>query len=329
MTGFAQFKGGARRTTLLALLALLTFGGLRDVPLAHAQTGNVTITKELVDANGNVVAGNLSGYVFTLTPPGGGAAQTLPPTNAQGQTTAQVAVGSYTAGEQARSGATLVGFFTEGVPTVSFSVTANQKTALTARNRVAGTGVIAFAKTVIDANDNPVGGDRSGFQFTISGPNGFNQTVTTEPNSFASLGNLADGTYTITEQPRAGYTLENFRIRGVTVSNGATVTLSNGETVAVAVTNRIATSATEQVQLFKGCNNVSSTYPNGTATSNLASNVSPAGALAGIWFFVNSQQRFVGFSPIPGAPNDLVTVNRSDALFICMNAGGTFTRPTL
>lgn len=430
----------ARRTMLLALsaqLALLVVAGVRDVPLASAQTGNVTITKELVDANGNAVAGNLSGYVFTLTPTGGGTALTLPPTNAQGRTTAQVAIGSYTAGEQARSGATLVGFFTEGVPTVSFSVTANQATALTARNRVAGTGTIAFAKSVMDAAGNPVAGDRSGFQFTVSGPNGFNQTVTTEPNSFASLGNLADGTYTITEQARAGFTFQSFSIRGVTVSNGATVTLSNGETVAVSVTNRVAaatntvtitkqlvdtnnssvagdrsgfqftvacgasfsqsatsdangvatvnnvpagtctltetarsgftfagtfvgtntadignggtftvtagaattitvrnrsggtTGATEQIPLFSGCNNVTSTYPSGTSISVIASNISPTSSLNAIWFFNNAQQRFLGFSPLPGAPSDLMTVNRSDPLFICMNSGGTFTRPTI
>jgi pathogenesis-related protein 1 len=103
------------------------------------------------------------------------------------------------------------------------------------------TGTIAFSKSIVDANGNPVGGDRSGFQITISGPNGFNQTVTTEPNSFAALRNLAAGTYTITEQPRAGFTFESFRIRGVTVPNGATVTLADGETMAVLVVNRTGT----------------------------------------------------------------------------------------
>ena len=346
MRGFTQFAGGARRTTLLALsalLALLVVAGVRDVPPAHAQTGNVTITKQVVDATGNAVAGNLSGYVFTLTPTGGGAAQTLPPTNAQGQTTAQVAVGSYTPGEQARSGAVLIGFFTEGVPTVSFSVTANQTTALTARNRVAGTATIAFSKSILDANGNPVGGDRSGFQFTISGPNGFNQTVTTDPISFASLGNLAASTYTITEQPRAGFTFESFRIRGITVPNGATVTLADGETVAVLVVNRVAAAtntvtpttppptdagSTTTEPLVAGCNLVVLTWPVGTELRVVVG--ATTGDLATIWTYDNATAAFRGFSTAPGAEvaNNFRAVDRRlQPAYLCMRTAGTLVRP--
>jgi hypothetical protein len=89
------------------------------------------------------------------------------------------------------------------------------------------------------------------------------------------------------------------------------------------------TGGTEQVQLYTGCNNVSSTYPSGTPASQVFGTVSPQSALIAGWFYNNGQQRFLGYSPLPGAPNDLVTVNRLDALFICVNGPATFTRPTI
>ena len=63
--------------------------------------------------------------------------------------------------------------------------------------------------------------------------------------------------------------------------------------------------------------------------SPIAAAVSPQSALIAIWRFDNATQRFAGYSPIPGAPNDLVTLNRADAIFICVNAPATFTRPAI
>jgi hypothetical protein len=445
VTSFIQSVLGGRRPRriagllLPALLALVTLAGLRDAPLAAAQAvGTVTVQKQLVGPNNQQVTGDLSGYVFTLS--GGGATITMPPTNAQGQTQIGVAPGTYTITEQQRAGSTFLGVTIGGQAVGNFAVAAGQTVNLVATNQVSGTSVITVTKTIVDAQGAVVTtADRSGFQFAITGPSGFAVTLTTDTNGAATAGNLAAGTYTVTEQPRTGFTLASLTINGVPVQNGASFTLGAGQTASIAATNRqgaatgtvtivkqivdqagqpttgdrsgfvitIAcvvggtqftqsittdttgtasitnvpagnctvtetprqgftlvgifvgttttnignggafqvaagqtttltiqnrggtTGQTEQVQLFTGCNNVTVTWPNGTPTSTVAQNIQPAGILVAIWRFDNASQRFVGFSPIPNAPNDLVTVNRAEPVFICTNGNGTLTRPVI
>ena len=84
---------------------------------------------------------------------------------------------------------------------------------------------------------------------------------------------------------------------------------------------------TETVPLFPGCNNVTMTWSNGAPIETVAAAVSPAGALRAIWLYVPLRQGFFGWSPLPGAPVDLLAVSRLDAVFICMNAPGTLARP--
>jgi hypothetical protein len=86
---------------------------------------------------------------------------------------------------------------------------------------------------------------------------------------------------------------------------------------------------TENVELFRGCNNVSLTWPNGTATSVVAAAITPASALQSIWRFNNVMQTFQGFSAQFPAQSDLQTVNRIDAVFVCMSGSGTMARPVL
>ncbi len=434
--GITQHPGRPWRLAwpvVIGLLALLVLAGVRDVPVAAAQAvGTISVQKQLQDAQGNPVTGDLSGWTFSVTGPGGTFSMT---TNAQGTAAIGVAPGTYTITEQPRAGAQLVGFFIGNTPIASFQVVAGQTTSITAVNRVAGTAAIQISKQIVDATGAVIPtADRSGFQFTVTGPAGFSQTVTTDVLGNASLTNLAQGTYTVTEQPRAGYQLVALFVNNVQVANGASFTLSAGATVPVVAQNRAATAgtititkqvvdaqgnpvatanragfqftvacggtfsqqvttdatgtatvtnvpagtctvnetvpsgftfvsavvsgtttnignpgtvtvttgqtlsltvtnrqgaATEQVQLFPGCNNVASTYPNGTPTSQVAAGVSPSSALIAIWRFDNATQRFAGYSPIPGAPNDLVTLNRADAIFICVNAPATFTRPAI
>jgi hypothetical protein len=92
---------------------------------------------------------------------------------------------------------------------------------------------------------------------------------------------------------------------------------------------RAAAQQTETVQLFVGCNNVSLTWPSGTTTETVAAAVAPAGALVAIWRFEAAQTRFLGFSPQFPQASDLRTVNRLDAVFLCVNAAGTLGRPAL
>lgn len=86
---------------------------------------------------------------------------------------------------------------------------------------------------------------------------------------------------------------------------------------------------TESVELFRGCNNVSLTWPNGTPTTMVSAAITPASNIISIWRFNNLQQTFQGFSPQFVQQSDLQTVNRIDAVFICMTGPGTMARPIL
>lgn len=86
---------------------------------------------------------------------------------------------------------------------------------------------------------------------------------------------------------------------------------------------------TEPVELFAGCNNVTLTWASGTSVSTVAEDVSPASALQAIWRFNNAEQTFVGFSPQFPQASDYKSANLLDAVYICMSAPGTLTRPAL
>jgi hypothetical protein len=79
--------------------------------------------------------------------------------------------------------------------------------------------------------------------------------------------------------------------------------------------------------LFQGCNNVALTWPYGTLTGEVAASITPASALVAIWRFDNTAQTFQGFAPRFPETSNLTAVNRLDAVFVCMSAAGTLTRP--
>ncbi len=94
------------------------------------------------------------------------------------------------------------------------------------------------------------------------------------------------------------------------------------------------------VPLTKGCNNVVLTYPNGSPIAELYHNAIPATAPGGdvstrtpivdaMWRYDNRTQRFLGWSPLPNAPNDLTTVNRLDAVFVCIREAGRLVQPSI
>ena len=90
-----------------------------------------------------------------------------------------------------------------------------------------------------------------------------------------------------------------------------------------------AAQATESVELFPGCNNVSLTWPNGTSTDVVAAAISPIANVIAIWRFNNVAQTFQGYSPQFPQASDLRTVNVIDAVFICMSDRGVLVRPVL
>lgn len=88
----------------------------------------------------------------------------------------------------------------------------------------------------------------------------------------------------------------------------------------------------QRVDLVTGCNNVVSTFPDGSgprtvyyATTN--GSTGPGGVRA-IWRYDPAQQRFLGWSPeTPESANDLTTLQRLDAIYICMTQSATLYRP--
>ena len=86
---------------------------------------------------------------------------------------------------------------------------------------------------------------------------------------------------------------------------------------------------TETEPLFAVCNNVALTWPSGTSMDVVAAAISPPEAVIAIWRFNNQAQRFEGYSPRFPQASDLRTANIIDAVFICMDAPGTLTRPRI
>jgi hypothetical protein len=437
--GSIRRRGGARRVAWLALPALfllLGTAGVQQVPAADAQpVGTVRVQKRLVDPQNVPVMGDLRGFEFVLTNISTPTPfPTVLVTNELGRAEANVAPGIYTIEERPRFGAELVAIS----PGQSFQVVGGATVDVIATNRVAGVSRIEIRKQIVDAAGSVLSGqDVSNFEFTITGPAG-TATVRTGIEGRTSLSNLGAGTYTVTENSRAGYVLAQLVINGVVVPNGQQFTLGAADVAMVVASNRIGP-ATGTVRIVKeivdpngvvipganrqgfeftvqcgpqfsstvvsnfdgraevlnvpagtctiaeavrpgfqlvsitiitpvmleitptptftvvaggvveirvrnrmgapppppgevvvlapGCNNLSLTWPNGTPTTMVAASIT--GPLVAIWRFDAIAQRFVGFSPIPNAPNDLVVVNRLDAVFICMNGPGQITRPAI
>jgi hypothetical protein len=90
------------------------------------------------------------------------------------------------------------------------------------------------------------------------------------------------------------------------------------------------TPSLESVDLVQGCNPIAATWADGTAIATVAGAVAPAEALDAIWKFDPATATWQGFSPsAPAAVNDLTSVKRLDALFICVNAAATVARPVI
>jgi inhibitor of cysteine peptidase len=73
--------------------------------------------------------------------------------------------------------------------------------------------------------------------------------------------------------------------------------------------------------LYEGCNNISLTFPDGTASETVVQTVTPTGAVQSMWRYDASQSRFLGFSPAAPQASDLLTVNSLDAVWLCISTG--------
>jgi hypothetical protein len=61
----------------------------------------------------------------------------------------------------------------------------------------------------------------------------------------------------------------------------------------------------------------------------VANAITPVESLVAIWRYDARSARYQAWSPLPGAPNDLVTLNRLDAVFLCVREPGTLTQPVI
>ena len=306
--------------------------------------GEVVVRKRLVLPDGSTVnlanAGTASGYVFTLQ--SGGTSLPMPPTDRDGVTRATVAPGNYTISEAPVTGSAFQGVTLNGNTVLSFSVGANDSIALVATNRVAGAATIRFTKQVVDNATPPApvaNADRSGFVFNVAGPNGFTTTVTTDATGSALLSNMGPGSYTVTEQARAGFTIVSTVVAGIPTNNPATFTIPNDPTASMLIVSqsRAATTATPPTgttgtttteQLVVGCNLVVLTWPAGTELRVVVGAVT--GELVTIWMYDNAAAAFRGFSPAPGAEvaNNFRAVERSlQPVYLCMRTAGALVRP--
>ena len=72
------------------------------------------------------------------------------------------------------------------------------------------------------------------------------------------------------------------------------------------------------VQLYPGCNNITLTFPDGTASETVVQAVTPAGVVQAMWRHNAAQNKFEGFSPAAPQASDLLTVNFLDAVWLCV-----------
>ncbi|MGD9890748.1 MAG: PKD domain-containing protein [Dehalococcoidia bacterium] len=108
-----------------------------------------------------------------------------------------------------------------------------------------------------------------------------------------------------------------------------TVSTSSGQQASASTTVTV-TAGTDAISLTTGCTNLTLTWPNGTSISVVAGAISPTSALSSIWRYDAAQGRFLGYTPTaPSFANDLLTVNRLDAVFVCVSSPATLNRPAL
>lgn len=88
------------------------------------------------------------------------------------------------------------------------------------------------------------------------------------------------------------------------------------------------TGETDVVPLAEGCNPVAATWPDGTPIAALAAAILPPTALDALWKFDPEADAWLGYAPAaPAEANDLQAVDRLDAVFACLNAPATVSRP--
>jgi hypothetical protein len=74
----------------------------------------------------------------------------------------------------------------------------------------------------------------------------------------------------------------------------------------------------DTVQLYRGCNNIALTFPDGTASEVVVQAVTPAGVVEAMWRHRADRGGFEGFSPAAPLASDLQTVDFLDPVWLCV-----------
>jgi hypothetical protein len=199
---------------------------------------------------------------------------------------------------------------------VTFAGEAALSLFITAPELVGLTGA-DFTVTIVDQDGRPVGDET--VQCTVDPAGGalvlLNQTGTT-----ASTTGLV--TFSLIPTGKSVLGAEELTITCVMDRDRS---ISASETVTLSTTPEL-----EVVDLVEGCNPIAATWADGTKIATVAGAVAPAEALDAIWKFDPASGTWQGFSPsAPADVNDLASVDRLDAIFICANAAATIGRPVI
>jgi hypothetical protein len=318
-----------------------------DQVTGESSTGeaSVTIYKSLATGSTQPAVGSLAGFSFTLTGQTGLPTQTLV-TNQLGQAAfTAVPPGIYSISEAPAPGSTFSSMAINGVSAQQqqpFQVQAGGNYEVDVTNSVSGSGNISIQVQLVDQNGQPTSGNLAGFSFTLTPQGGSGPASTsTTTSSGTATANLAPGVYAVTESPPTGASLLSYTINGVSTQAGQ-FTVGLSQTTTVVAINRVTAATSVGTggatggrtgNLPAGCDNVASTFPDGTAGSAIAAAISPASSLTSIWKWDNASQTFhsVYFPPSSSgaqAPADIAAVNRLDPLFVCVSAPATFNEPS-
>jgi hypothetical protein len=213
-----------------------------------------------------------------------------------------------------------------------------------------GTATLTVFVSLTTATGQATTGNLSGYSFTLTGPTGATQTQTTTEIGQATFANILPGVYSLAETSSAGTSFSSMTINGVSAQQQQQFQVQAGGTYDVDVTNVtgapgqatglsvtpaavISLGATRTVSLANGCNNIVNTFPDGTPGQAVASAVTPASSVVAVWRYDNTAQVFRAayFATPPGStlapPTDISSLNRLDAIFVCVSSPGTLTEP--
>jgi hypothetical protein len=347
--GRSSFAGARTGACLLITLAALLWSPL-SLAAAPADgswldqtsdTATLTIYLSLTTVGGQPAGGSLSGYTFTLNGPNGASSLALT-TDQLGQAAVTgLDPGVYSLTETPPAGASFSSMTINGVAAMQqqpFQIQAGGNYNVNVINAVSGSGNVNVQVQLVDQSGQPLANaNLSGFSFAFTSQSGASATPTVVNSSMSGLATLtlSPGPYAISETAAPGASLINYVINGVPTGTGQ-FTLALGQSVTILANNRAATAnvtgGIRAVTLSPGCNNVASTFPDGTTGLAFVSAISPATSVSAVWRFDNSGQTYrsvyfpTSSSGVP-EPIDVSALNRFDALWVCVSGPATLSEP--